>query len=144
MPVYKVQGQIVAKRTVTRDNNEAVTCGSYGKIIRTSGQLDQCKLDVAVAPLAWLVVYDRTNLDLKCKFSVGGSAELNAMKPALDNIYGQSGRGNIKNHLRDLMNEVFLTEFSSISEYEDRMRCATYIIDTLSPTDPRPAKQIQT
>ena len=55
MPVYTIQGETIAARTVHRDTSEnpeyrlseAVKCGAYGKIV--GSQRDKCELDFAVA-----------------------------------------------------------------------------------------------
>jgi hypothetical protein len=143
MPVYEIQGQVIATRTVTRTNfknpayrlAEAIECGAYGK--RNANDDDQkvCSLDFAVAPLAWLVINNRVTMDANCAYAVGGVALLDTMSPLLGEDYFPDEKGLYKEFLSDLMNKVFLTGFSSISEYEERMQCAMYIHGALNPTD---------
>ena len=90
----------------------------------------RCKLDLAVAPIAWLLVNELDQLKENCEMNTGLSVE--DMRNTFQQEYAPADKRHTRTSLRNLMNELFVTGFSSLIQYESRMKCARYVMGTLS------------
>ena len=139
LPDYDIQGNVIAQRMVKKNDilipyrvRDAVQCGSFGRI--DDDDDTKCRVDFAVAPLAYLIAYKYDEVKLNCRLNSQINGWLKLFQDTVKKPYtgDTEGRDLIQDYLRTVINDVFKSDFTDMEGFESRMKCARFIAEHLA------------